>query len=212
MNHRQKESIKIFIFLFIGSYIITNWNNVSWIFNYKEVNGLVYDFFNPYQDSSLLAETQDPALNNANYQSSGNDSLSIPQIGLFTSVVVAKSTGAAALADDLDRGAVYYPGSVLPGQKGQIVILGHSAPPNWPHIKHDWVFSDIENLTTGDTILFNFNAKEYMYRVTQKNIIAQGQDINPYDLSKNNSILTLVSCWPPGKNYKRIAVTAVLET
>jgi len=73
-------------------------------------------------------------------------SLSIPSLSLTTPVVIGRSTDNNILHQDLDSGAVFYPGSVMPGKAGQIIILGHSAPPNWPRIKHDYIFSQIEDL------------------------------------------------------------------
>ncbi len=112
---------------------------------------------------------------------------------------------------DLDAGVVYYPGSVYPGQQGQIVILGHSAPVGWPKIKHDWVFTDLDKLMPGDTILIDLNNKQYVYTVKQKIIIKKGQEIPAEDLTGQNNMLVLISCWPPGKDYQRIAVTAELQ-
>ncbi len=217
MNQKQKELVKIFVFLFIVTFIIINWNDVSWIFNYQEVEGLVYDFFNPYQNSNLLVSASDIVINGNNNGSSivdasyanSNNSLSIPSIGVNTAVVIGQSTDKNILEEDLDQGAVYYPGSVLPGQNGEIVILGHSAPPNWPHIKHDYIFSNIENLNPGDQIILNFNNTQYTYTVTGKKVIQQGQDIDS-PAAVNNNILMVVSCWPPGKNYQRMAITAEL--
>ncbi len=226
INKQQKELIKIYIVLFALIYVIINWDNVSWIFNYRELSGLAYDFFNPYQESSLLVSANNMTINSnivnpvnaevapADIQkiypySDKDNSLEIPSVNLTTAVVIGESTSAEALTKNLDSGAVYYPGSVLPGEKGQIIILGHSAPPNWPHIKHDWVFSDLGKLNTGDEIILYFNNRQYIYHVTRKDIIKKGQDILA-DGSNPKNVLVLVSCWPPGKNYQRIAVQAEL--
>jgi sortase A len=109
---------------------------------------------------------------------------------------------------DLDKGVIYYPGSVYPGQVGQIIILGHSAPVGWPKIKHDWVFSNLEKLEIGDSIMIDLNNKQYTYIVKKKAIIAAGADVPAYNSDIN--VLTLISCWPPGKDYQRIAVQAEL--
>jgi len=111
---------------------------------------------------------------------------------------------------DLDSGVVYYPGSVYPGQTGQIVILGHSAPPGWPKIKHDWVFTDLDKLVPGDTILIDVNNKQYTYTVKKKTIIKRGAEVPSDGLNADNNVLTLISCWPPGKDYQRIAVVSEL--
>jgi LPXTG-site transpeptidase (sortase) family protein len=146
----------------------------------------------------------------ARYPYSAKDnSLQIVRIGVDTPVVIGQSTNAAVIADQLDDGAVYYPGSVLPGETGQIVILGHSSPPNWPRIKHDYIFSDIESLNIGDQIILTFNNRQYTYKVIGESIIKPGQEPAPMGSGKAN-ILTLISCWPPGKDYQRIAVSAEL--
>lgn len=139
------------------------------------------------------------------------NSLQIPVLGLQAPLVIGQSTNIPSLEKDLDNGVVYYPGSVMPGANGQIVVLGHSAPPNWPKIKYDWVFSEISKLKSGDEIILHFNGKKYIYKITTTVIIAKGADIGNVGLTGNNNILTLVSCWPPGKNYQRIAVSAELQ-
>ena len=116
------------------------------------------------------------------------------------------------MAKNLDQGVVYYPGSVYPGQTGQIVILGHSAPPGWPKIKHDWVFTDLNNLNVGDKIYIDLNNKQYSYTVKQKNIIDRGADVPTISAADSGNVLALISCWPPGKDYQRIAVMAELDS
>src|SRR6185295_17161799 len=117
-----KELIKIFIFLFVITFIILNWSNVSWLFNYREISGLVYDFFNPYPESPLLLAANAitlPSSNGARVSlanaynfpySDKQNSLEIPSIGVVTSLVIGESTNIATLEKDLDRGVVYYPG------------------------------------------------------------------------------------------------------
>lgn len=211
MNKTKKELLKVFIFLFVVSFIAINWNDVSWIFNYREISGLVSDFFNPYPDTASALIQANKAAGDVAYAYAGqNNFLEIPEIGVNTPVVIGRSTDKAILADNLDRGAVYYPGSVLPGQNGQIVILGHSAPPNWPHVRHDYIFSNIENLAAGDEIILNFNNAQYTYKVIDKKIIRPGQGVESNELSSTKNILTLISCWPPGRDYQRITVTAEL--
>jgi len=103
---------------------------------------------------------------------------------------------------------VLFPGSALPGQKGQTIIEGHSAPPGWPKIKYDWVFSRLNELEKGDEVILNFNHKKLNYYVTQKIFLNSGEEIAPKDLTNSENMLILISCWPPGKDIKRIAVMA----
>ena len=226
-KNQAKKLLKIIAVVYLASFLIINWNDVSWIFNYKEVSGLISGFFNPYPsidaatmsgyfypNHSVATDNQgipvEPIKNPKTSYTDKNKTLEIPKLNLSVPIIFSESTDNDLLKKDLDLGVVYYPGSVYPGQIGQIVILGHSAPSGWPKIKHDWVFTDLDKLSEGDNIYVDLNNKQYTYIVKQKSIIAKGADTSSSGLSITNSVLTLISCWPPGKNYQRIAVEAVL--
>jgi LPXTG-site transpeptidase (sortase) family protein len=213
--------------------LVINWNDVSWIFNYKEVSGLVSDFFNPYpsidqramdayfypnhsQDTSTQvagAQTAVPqAVKNVKTLYTDNqNTLEVPKISISVPIIFSTSAEKSAIMKDLDAGVVYYPGSVYPGQVGQIIVLGHSAPVGWPKIKHDWVFSDLNKLEVGDMIYIDVNNQKFTYVVKKKTIINRGAEVPTDSASLSNNVLTLISCWPPGKDYQRIAVTAELQ-
>ncbi len=141
---------------------------------------------------------------------SGN--IFIDKIGVKAPLVFAdnqvKMTD-SQLRELLDRGALFYDGSVLPGKIGKTIILGHSAPAGWPEIKHDNVFSDISKLKNSEKIIIEINNKEYVYAVFDQFIVDRGGDLPEYtDLTKSENVLLLVSCWPPGKRAKRIVLAA----
>lgn len=221
-NQEAKKLFKIAAAIYIASFFIFNWSDVSWVFNYRTVFGLVEDFFNPYPsiDASTInpyfypnrskntTEASLPAVK-ISYTEKRNI-IEIPKISIEAPIIFSSNPERSELVKDLDKGAVFYPGSVYPGQAGQMIVLGHSAPLGWPKIKHDWVFSDLEELSAGDKIMIHLNNRQYTYIVTKKTIIQRGADIprNPDLASKN--VLTLISCWPPGKDYQRIAVDAEL--
>ena len=224
-KNSAKKLLKTAVLIYLASFLIINWNDVSWIFNYKEVSGLVSDFFNPYP--SIDASTIDTYFYPNHSQNitapvaikkvettytDKQNILEVPKISISVPIIFADNTNKDSLSKNLDLGVVYYPGSVYPGQAGQIVILGHSAPPGWPKIKHDWVFTDLDKLAPGDTIMIDLNNEQYTYVVKQKTIIKRGADVPTDSLSAGNNVLTLISCWPPGKDYQRIAVEAELLT
>jgi len=229
-----KKILKAAVLIYLASFLIINWNDVSWIFNYQEVSGLVSDFFNPYPsiDAATMdayfypnhsqnnasavqnaAGTQDQKVAMQEVKTTYTDkqnTLEIPKINISVPIIFATSTNKASIMKNLDLGVVQYPGSVYPGQSGQIVILGHSAPPGWPKIKHDWVFTNIDKLTAGDIVMIDLNNRQYTYIVKQKTIIKRGADIPTDNFSADSNVLTLISCWPPGKDYQRIIVQAEL--
>jgi len=142
--------------------------------------------------------------------SSKENSVFIPAINIEAPLVFPDEQD-TELTDDLDRGVTHYPSSDLPGNKGTVIFLGHSAGPGWPHIKYDWVFSDLGDLKTGDKIHIFFNKCEYIYLVNGKYFIEQGENLPESLTNGKKSALILISCWPPGQNIRRIAVTAQLK-
>ena len=135
------------------------------------------------------------------------DTITIPRIQANLPIVTARTTDAAILHSLLDSGAVLYPGSANFGQIGQTILLGHSAPVNWPNVKHDTAFSRINELEPGDTIDIRYNGTVFDYVVLGTRIIKKGADL-PEMVTSGNSVL-LVSCWPPGRDRDRIVVQAL---
>lgn len=221
LKEESKKTIKIFIAVYTISFVFVNWNDVSWLFNYRALFGMVDEFFTPYPsatsavsaDNAVIFNTQNNGVAQnikAGYTDKEN-SIEIPSIRIFAPIIIPRYADKNSISKDLENGVVYYPGSVLPGQNGQIVVLGHSSPLNWPKIKYDWVFSNINNLDDGDQIIVNLENKRYVYIVNEKRIIKKGEEISFRQYKENFNSLILVSCWPPGKDTQRIAVESSLS-
>ena len=225
MNRESaKKALKIAVIAYLVSFFVFNWNDVSWIFNYRVVYGIANDFFNPYPS---IESEEISALFFPNYQENINSTpqtidykstftekqktLEIPKLGLQLPIVFPKTTDNKIVTKSLDSGVVYYPGSVLPAEKGQIVILGHSSPEGWPKIKYDWAFDDLDELSPGDYILIHLDNRQYKYRVRETVVINKGDDLPKSSALKNSNTLVLVTCWPPGKDSKRMVVIAELK-
>lgn len=209
-----KRLWKFFLFLFLIILIIFNWGEISWVFNYQVVSELVSDFF------KLDKEKVNPEIvipNNLPSQEEKKEEyyekenkIEIPKIGIEAPLLLSTSSAETEIERLLAFGVVHFPDSVLPGESGQTIILGHSAPPGWPKIKYDWIFTELNNLTEGDEIYIFFNNKKYEYRVKRKVFLERGEDISD-PLTNNKNVLILISCWPPGKDIRRIAVEATIE-
>ena len=221
-----KKLIKPYIFVFLVVCLFWNWNEVSWLFSYRVVTeklGSLFTVQSSIATTTTTTTTAEVAATTTTVEEikeikktapasgvviSGN-SLEIEKIGIYVPLVSINSVDEAHAA--LDKGAVYYPTSALPGTAGQTVILGHSAPANWPMIKHDWIFSKLNDLAVGDKITVSFNGREITYTVTRTIFLDRGEELPKNDLTNSDNVLFLISCWPPGKDYKRIAVEAAME-
>jgi sortase A len=176
---------KYIIVFFVFSLIVFNWSDLAWVFNPESLS---YGIQNIAERRGEVTEE--------------DDSISIPKINVNAPLVLP-------IDDDFDealnRGVTLFTGSVFPGEDGLTILLGHSAPDNWPDVRYDSVFSDINDLMVGDEVYVVFNNRRYVYEIIDTIFVEQGEDI-PTDFTKFNNMLALVSCWPPGRNQQRIVV------
>ncbi len=192
-SERSKTLWKLFLLIFVVNFIVINWSDVSWIFNYKVA---------PKGIQSVVSQTPEREY------ADEDDSVQIESIGIKAPLIIPDGESDAEIYDALKRGVAHFPTSSLPGEKGVMILLGHSSPPNWPKIDYDWVFTEAELLEPGDEVRIVFGGRVFTYLVTEKIFLEIGQDVPSYDSDEREMIL--LSCWPPGKNIKRIGVRGVL--
>jgi LPXTG-site transpeptidase (sortase) family protein len=201
----KKIFLKYFLIFFSISFLIFNWQKISWLFHPGYVlRAISFYFLEKGKEETSEVEFLKGKRVEEIYQR--EDSIEIEKIGISAPLVLVGNEKEIKRA--LDRGVVLWPNSALPGEKGQTIILGHSAPPNWPKIKYDWVFSRLNSLEKGDKVVVYFRKKKYVYSVENKIFLNRGQELPKTDPEK--SVLFLVSCWPPGKDLRRIAIEANL--
>jgi len=222
ISEKDKKLVFFFLFLFVLSFLVLNWKDIYWIFSWKFWSIFFEEslekFLPTEKISSMLELLEEiekyPFLNEQTLKEIPEKKegwLEIPQIQLRVPIVFPKkSTPFSELQKTLNEGVLHFPQSALPGQKGQTIILGHSAPPGWPKIKYQWVFSRLNELNPGDKFFIYFNDKKYSYGVRKKLFLIKSQNI-PQNLTKLSNIVILITCWPPGKDYKRLLIIGELE-
>ncbi len=193
--HSRSNTIwKFFLLIFIINVIIINWSDIYWVFNYKVA---------PKGIQSVISQD----VRDREYHDE-EDSVRINIIDINAPLIIPDGGSDAEIYDALKRGIAHFPTSSLPGEKGIMILLGHSSPPGWPKMDYDWVFTEAEHLEEGDEIKIYFNGEIFTYVVTEKIFLEIGQDVPSY--SSDEREIILLSCWPPGKNIKRIGVRGVL--
>lgn len=123
--------------------------------------------------------------------------LSVPSLKIEASTVRVDS-------NDLARGLIHLPGSALPGEKGNVFISGHSAIPLFGKTKA--IFAKLTDVKKGDKIIVSAEGVSFVYQAVQIKVV------DPNDLSvisppdQANRFITLMTCVPPGLNFKRLIV------
>jgi len=134
---------------------------------------------------------------------STESTLIIPRISVNAPVIwdVEESN----ILDQLKSGVVHYKGTALPGESGNVFIVGHSSNYFWVKSDYNNIFSLLDKLSVGDRIEIKKDGKSYFYDVFGK------KEVSPQDvevLKSPNQILTLMTCWPVGTSLNRLIVQA----
>lgn len=113
--------------------------------------------------------------------------------------------------EKFDESLAQLAGSALPGEKGNMVIVGHSMLPQFFSPKnYRTIFSTLSDLEMGDEIIIQVNGIEYRYTVESLKIVDPNNIEALFSLS-DGRFLTLLTCVPPGLNTQRLFVTASLR-
>lgn len=95
----------------------------------------------------------------------------------------------------LNRGPGHWPGTAMPGKKGNVVVAGH-------RVSHSHPFRDLDKLKPGDPVVFTVGGGRYVYLVDRISIVT------PYDLyildQTPDKTATLFACHPKGSTKQRI--------
>ncbi len=203
---------RIFFVFFIAAAVFLNWNKLSLFLNYRVIEHSVSSVLQ-IENIEMSGEERGEALFNnvRNNEEDGNNILIIPKIGVYTKIIEAKSGSIKDGKEALKRGVLLYYYSSPPGsQAGKTIILGHSAGKNWP-IKNDSIFNGLKDLKAGDLIKIRYKGNNYRYRVYAKRIFFPKNEKQALKTNGKSGVLILITCWPLGKNYQRLAVFALLE-
>jgi len=219
--------------IFLVAFVVLNFSAVylRWTF-YEQQTKITYDdpaqkqpspfYFQQMFESGGLSPLPAQAYNNTgavgtpapnynlNYKPNYNaqpNVIIISKINIRAPLVTPVSDSDKDLNRALNQGVIIYPGSVLPGQNGEILLSGHSSIYPWISTRYGQVFTLLDKLSAGDTVSLVYNNYQYDYRITGKQILWP-KDVKISDTRQ--PVLTLVTCWPIGTTLKRLVVTGEL--
>ena len=133
----------------------------------------------------------------------GYYTISIPKLKIVNASV-------AIGGEDLSESLIQYPGTALPGKRGNAAVFGHSILPIFYNPKdYISIFSLLPTLKKGDEIFIDYDGISFKYIVETMFEVAP-TDIQVLDQDTSDSFLTLVTCVPPGdpRKPKRLIVRA----
>ena len=112
--------------------------------------------------------------------------------------------------EELSKSLIHYPGTAIPGKKGNAVIFGHSTLPQFFNPENYLsIFSTLPTLSRGDEISIDYDGVNFKYSVEDM-IEILPTDIEVLAQNPSDAFLSLVTCVPPGHPLKpkRLVVRA----
>jgi sortase A len=122
-------------------------------------------------------------------------SIEIPKIG------ITKSMYEGVTLTTLNRGPGHWPGTAMPGDVGNVVIGGH-------RVSHDKPFRNIDQLVTGDEVVFNTDGGRFVYTVVSTEVVTPDAIWIVNQTPERTA--TLFACTPPGSTSHRLVVHLAL--
>lgn len=161
----------------------------------------------PMSATKTVLDTSDATVSKANLVTV--PTIAIPKLGV-SAPIVESFPDLTGIDTNLQKGVVRWPESAKLGTSGVTVLLGHSSAPLSYHGAYGAIFALLDKLDTGDLItITSADGQMLTYRV-HDHIVRGGKqyDINNFGFGSGHQLLVLISCWPVGTTWKRIAVRA----
>lgn len=131
----------------------------------------------------------------------------IPKINVQIPVVYdEKSIDEDAIQRGLERGVVHYPTTVLPGQKGNAAVFGHSSNNIFNKGQYKFAFVLLHQLVPGDIFYLTHDNKVYSYKVFKKQVVAPHETWVLGTVPDKIATAALITCDPPGTTTNRLVV------
>jgi len=173
------------------------------IVNYNSTYSKKFKLISPLSTSlPNLAKNPDyTQASNWFYGGAAKEDFSLSKVEYYTISIPKLKIENATVAiggEDLSTHIIQYPGTALPGRRGNAVLFGHSILPIFYNPKNYLaVFSLLPTLKIGDLIDVDYDGVLYKYKV-ETMFEVKPTDIQVLDQDSSDSFLTLVTCVPPG--------------
>lgn len=110
----------------------------------------------------------------------------------------------------LTKGVAQAKGSAIPSEIGNMFLFSHSSANLLEATRYNSVFYLLSKLEKQDEIYIFYKNVKYKYVVSETKIV-DAKDVSYLNPESKVRTLTLMTCWPPGTNYKRLLVIATLS-
>ena len=171
---------------------------------------LLFSFFNERFIAPFITPSRQvsstPIIDASTAAISSTPEIIIPKINVeIPTVYDVPTIQESAVELGLERGVVHYATTPDPGQKGNVVVFGHSSNNILNPGKYKFAFVLLSRLDTGDVFYLTKDGVRYAYQVYDKEIV-KPNDVGVLNATNKPATATLITCDPPGTSINRLIV------
>ena len=199
--------VSIFTVTFLGAFLLLNIRFVEKNVQYLVAPGTIRTR-NTLDDAIRLLPLSQ---NVAPKPLSDNARIVIDRIGVNAPIVFNVPDNNDAIYGRLEDGVVHYSATAKPGNPGNGIILGHSSAYPWYKGQYGAVFALLTKLEVGERFYVQYDDnRTFVYEVKGSlifNPFKSDERLTALENTPGNNLL-LISCYPVGTNFLRIAIRA----
>ena len=172
---------------------------------------IVVTMFGPLAKEEIKYQVSKTSLNQTSKEIIPIDSdfgLVIPSLNINSKVVAyVDPVDPLVYQKALTLGVAHAKGSALPSENGNIFIFSHSSENFFEALRYNSIFYLLNKLKAGDIVDLYYKNTKYNYKITETKVV-NPEDISYLKTTSQEKTLTLMTCYPPGTNFKRLIVIA----
>jgi sortase A len=153
-----------------------------------------------------ISETQKTAI-----LKDSSDTLRISSLEVEAPIVYSDEVSENGIQLDLQGGVVHLASTAMPGEAGNVYIVGHSSNFKNAPGSFNTIFATLPNIKVGDEIIIDHNQKQYTYVVYETRIVLPTELWVMSQETDNQKLLTLQTSYPVGTADKRFIAIAKLK-
>lgn len=136
-------------------------------------------------------------------------SITIPALGVKDAKVLTNvdGTNESTYQKALEAGIAHFAGSALPGEYGNVFLFGHSMIPILARGTYLSIFTNLPKLKRGDVVFVEYGNENLRYLIEQTAVV-NPKDVFVLRQPKNEELITLMTCIPPGFGSDRFVAIA----
>jgi sortase A len=133
-----------------------------------------------------------------------NYTISIPQINIENAKVTNEDM-------DLTKHLVQFNSDTMPPLRGNSIIFGHSTLPQlYDPNNYKTIFANAYKLKVGDKIIVKSENHIHNYKIESVTVV-DPKDTSVLAQNFSDSIITIITCTPPGTIWKRLIIKARIQ-